>query len=115
MESGCTHLSIVTSILSEDEEGALCFFAVGGSSAGGGRASSGSAAADAVTCNPLELSPCIGAITSSQPPSRTCCDKVREQRPCLCGYLKDPNLRQYVNSPNARRVATTCGVPIPTC
>ncbi|XAR51513.1 hypothetical protein NMG60_11006160 [Bertholletia excelsa] len=72
-------------------------------------------AADAVTCNPLELSPCIGAITSSQPPSRTCCDKVREQRPCLCGYLKDPNLRQYVNSPNARRVATTCGVPIPTC
>ena len=71
--------------------------------------------AEAVTCSPLELSPCVGAITSSQPPSRTCCDKVREQRPCLCGYLKDPNLRQYVNSPNSRRVASTCGVPIPTC
>ncbi|GFZ18918.1 bifunctional inhibitor/lipid-transfer protein/seed storage 2S albumin superfamily protein [Actinidia rufa] len=70
---------------------------------------------EAVTCSPTELSPCISAITSSAPPSATCCSKLREQRPCLCGYLKNPNLSQYVNSPNARRVATACGVPTPTC
>ncbi|KAK4833164.1 hypothetical protein QYF36_019374 [Acer negundo] len=71
--------------------------------------------AEAVTCNPTELSPCTAAITSSMPPSSTCCSKVREQRPCLCGYLKDPNLRQFVNSPNSRKVVTTCGVPYPQC
>ncbi|KAI5684315.1 hypothetical protein M9H77_05543 [Catharanthus roseus] len=69
----------------------------------------------AVTCSPTELSPCIGAITSNQPPSGTCCAKLREQRPCLCGYLRNPSLGQYVNSPNARRVASTCGVGIPRC
>ncbi|XP_030955885.1 non-specific lipid-transfer protein 2-like [Quercus lobata] len=71
--------------------------------------------AKAVTCSPLQLSSCIAAITSSAPPSSTCCTKLREQRPCLCGYLKDPNLRQYVNSPGARKVASTCGVPFPSC
>ncbi|KAL5809942.1 hypothetical protein ACOSQ4_026510 [Xanthoceras sorbifolium] len=60
---------------------------------------------EAVTCNPMELSPCMAAITY----------KVREQRPCFCGYLKDPNLKQFVNSPNARKVASTCGVPYPQC
>ncbi|KAK0597899.1 hypothetical protein LWI29_029614 [Acer saccharum] len=69
----------------------------------------------AVTCNPTELSPCMAAITSSAPPSSTCCSKVREQRPCLCGYIKDPNLKQYVNSPNARKVVSTCGVSYPQC
>ncbi|PKI56761.1 hypothetical protein CRG98_022822 [Punica granatum] len=71
--------------------------------------------AEAVTCSPLELSPCLGAITSSSPPSGQCCSKLREQRPCLCGYLRNPSLRSYVNSPNARRVAVTCGVPFPQC
>ncbi|XP_028785501.1 non-specific lipid-transfer protein 2-like [Neltuma alba] len=68
-----------------------------------------------VSCSPLELSSCLGSITSSSPPSTTCCQKVREQRPCLCQYLQNPSLRQYVNSPGARRVATSCGVPYPTC
>ncbi|XP_027079037.1 non-specific lipid-transfer protein 2-like [Coffea arabica] len=69
----------------------------------------------AVTCTPTELSPCVAAIIGQQPPSAACCSKLREQRPCLCGYLRDPNLRQYVNSPNARRVASSCGVPTPRC
>ncbi|KAK2965664.1 hypothetical protein RJ640_007670 [Escallonia rubra] len=69
----------------------------------------------AVTCNPVELSSCVNAITSSAPPSQLCCSKVNEQKPCLCQYLKNPSLRQFVSSPNARRVASTCGVPFPTC
>ncbi|MQL05579.1 hypothetical protein EI012_26440 [Escherichia coli] len=71
--------------------------------------------AEAVTCSPTELSSCLGAITSSSPPSRTCCQKLREQQPCLCGYLRNPTLRQYVNTPGARRVASSCGVPLPSC
>ena len=65
----------------------------------------------AKTCSPLEMNACIPAITTSMLPSSLCRHKVREQRPCLCGYLKDPNLKQYINSPNARKVASTCGVP----
>ncbi|KAI4352190.1 hypothetical protein L6164_006464 [Bauhinia variegata] len=70
---------------------------------------------EAVNCSPLELSPCLGAITSNTPPSQTCCQKLREQKTCLCGYLKNPSLRQYVNSPGAKRVATKCQVAIPNC
>ncbi|CAL0318879.1 unnamed protein product [Lupinus luteus] len=70
---------------------------------------------DAENCNPEELSPCLQAITSNVPPPSTCCQKLREQIPCLCGDLQNPNLRQYVNSPGARRVSSSCGVPFPTC
>ena len=69
----------------------------------------------AVNCNAVELSPCLGAFTSSAAPSEACCNKLREQKPCLCGYLRNPNLKPYVNSPNARRVSTTCRVPFPRC
>ncbi|KAH7845802.1 hypothetical protein Vadar_006215 [Vaccinium darrowii] len=70
---------------------------------------------EAVTCNAMELSVCAGAFTLSQPPSKDCCDKLRKQKPCLCGYIKNPSLGQFVNSPNAKNVASTCRVPYPTC
>ncbi|XP_048234531.1 non-specific lipid-transfer protein 2 [Ricinus communis] len=69
----------------------------------------------AVTCNPTQLSPCVGAITSSSPPSSACCSKIKEQKPCLCQYLKNPNLKKFINTPNARKVASTCGTPFPKC
>ncbi|KAI5330455.1 hypothetical protein PRUPE_5G224300 [Prunus persica] len=69
----------------------------------------------AVTCNPTELSPCAGAITSSTPPSTICCTKIKQQKPCLCQYLNNPNLKKFVNTPNARKVARTCGTPFPKC
>ncbi|KVI02786.1 non-specific lipid-transfer protein 2-like [Cynara cardunculus var. scolymus] len=71
--------------------------------------------AEAANCNYMELVVCAGAITSPQPPSRDCCAKVKEQRPCFCGYLQNPSLRQYVTPDNARRVARQCGVVIPKC
>ncbi|KAH7516470.1 non-specific lipid-transfer protein 2 [Ziziphus jujuba] len=69
----------------------------------------------AVTCNPLALSACASAITTSSPPSAQCCSKLKEQRPCLCQYVKDPNLQKVINSPNAKKVANICGSPFPTC
>ncbi|XP_010534224.1 PREDICTED: non-specific lipid-transfer protein 2-like [Tarenaya hassleriana] len=73
-------------------------------------------AAEAVTCSPLELSPCAAAITSAKtPPSGQCCQKLREQKPCLCGYLKNPTLRSFVSSPNAKKVSTKCNLPFPNC
>lgn len=69
----------------------------------------------AITCNPLELSACAIAITTSSTPTALCCSKLKEQKPCLCQYVKDPNLQKLINSPNARNVANTCGTPFPTC
>ncbi|KAI9113764.1 hypothetical protein K1719_015015 [Acacia pycnantha] len=68
----------------------------------------------AVTCSPVQLSACVSAITSSTPPSQLCCSKIKEQKPCLCQYVKNPNLKKFVDSPNARKVASTCGTPFPS-
>lgn len=68
--------------------------------------------AESVTCNVSELSPCADAIIKGTPASPACCAKLKEQIPCLCGYMK---LRPYADSPNAKKVSKTCGVPIPKC
>ncbi|KAI8542821.1 hypothetical protein RHMOL_Rhmol08G0169000 [Rhododendron molle] len=69
----------------------------------------------AAVCNPSELSPCSSVISSSAPPSKLCCSKIQEQKPCLCQYASNPNFMKFLASPNAQKVATTCGVPIPKC
>ncbi|CAI9259884.1 unnamed protein product [Lactuca saligna] len=71
--------------------------------------------ATAVTCMVTELAPCADAFSSSSPPSQQCCTKLKEQRPCLCQYMKNPSLKSYVVSPNAQKVATSCGLPTPKC
>ncbi|XP_022889815.1 non-specific lipid-transfer protein 2-like [Olea europaea var. sylvestris] len=75
----------------------------------------GAHVSESVTCNPTELSPCMSAISSGSPPSPLCCSKIKEQQPCFCQYLKNPNLNKYVNSPNAKKIASTCGVSPPKC
>ncbi|CAA0821384.1 Bifunctional inhibitor/lipid-transfer protein/seed storage 2S albumin superfamily protein [Striga hermonthica] len=70
---------------------------------------------EAVTCDPTQLTPCLGAITGGNPPSAECCNKLKEQVPCYCGYLKNPVLRPYIESPGAKRVASTCGITISNC
>ncbi|KAJ4796794.1 Protease inhibitor/seed storage/lipid transfer family protein [Rhynchospora pubera] len=68
-----------------------------------------------LTCKPTELAPCAAAILYSLPPSDACCSKLKEQKPCLCQYQKDPSLHGYVNSKNSKKVGTACGVPAPSC
>ncbi|OAY60438.1 non-specific lipid-transfer protein 2 [Manihot esculenta] len=70
---------------------------------------------NAATCNPAALSSCLPAISSSTPPSSTCCTNLKQQKPCFCEYLKNPSMKQYLNSPSARKVVSTCGVAIPAC
>jgi hypothetical protein len=70
--------------------------------------------AKAVTCNPMELTPCASAIFMSTPPTNDCCAKLKEQTPCFCEYINNPDYEQFVNSPAARMVASKCGVTIPS-
>ncbi|KAL7149387.1 hypothetical protein ABFS83_05G037100 [Erythranthe nasuta] len=68
-----------------------------------------------MNCNPVQLSPCAAAISSSGNPSGQCCAKIKQQRPCLCQYMKNPFLQKLINSPGAKKVAASCGTPFPTC
>ncbi|KAL4582502.1 hypothetical protein LXL04_007052 [Taraxacum kok-saghyz] len=70
---------------------------------------------NAATCNPQELLPCAAFLSSGAKPSVACCSKLKAQQPCFCGYAKNPSLGQYINSPNARKVASACGISIPKC
>ncbi|KAL5726549.1 hypothetical protein ACHQM5_009587 [Ranunculus cassubicifolius] len=69
----------------------------------------------AATCDATQLSPCLSAMMSATPPSRACCTKLKSQQPCLCQYMKNPSLKQYINENNAKRVASSCGVTYPNC
>ncbi|KAM1453557.1 hypothetical protein EV1_003170 [Malus domestica] len=42
-------------------------------------------------------------------------EKLKKQSPCLCQYVKNPNLQKLVNFPNAKKVADNCGSPFSTC
>lgn len=70
----------------------------------------------AVTCNVHELSPCASAFASPPtPPSAECCTKLKEQEPCFCQYLKDPNLRTLIMTENTEKMGKACHIKAPTC
>nr|GME07158.1 non-specific lipid-transfer protein 2 [Ipomoea batatas] len=57
-------------------------------------------------CDVNQLSPCLSAFTSNAPPSNLCCQRLKQQKPCFCQYLKDPTLKQYLSA--GKKVATAC-------
>ncbi|CAH8385656.1 unnamed protein product [Eruca vesicaria subsp. sativa] len=69
----------------------------------------------AQSCLVTELLPCLPAISMGGDPTKECCDKLVEQKPCLCGYIQNPAYSMYVTSPNARKVLDFCKVPFPSC
>uniref|UniRef100_A0A2C9WBM1 Bifunctional inhibitor/plant lipid transfer protein/seed storage helical domain-containing protein n=1 Tax=Manihot esculenta TaxID=3983 RepID=A0A2C9WBM1_MANES len=50
---------------------------------------------EAVVYSPVKLNACLPAINMARPPSTSCCQKTKEQRPCFCGFLRDPNLKHF--------------------
>ncbi|KAL6529211.1 hypothetical protein OROGR_014834 [Orobanche gracilis] len=67
------------------------------------------------TCNLMQLIPCATTITTTSPPSTECCAKLKEQKPCLCGYMKNRSLTKFIKSAGALKVAKSCGVGHPRC
>ncbi|WVZ59547.1 hypothetical protein U9M48_009672 [Paspalum notatum var. saurae] len=76
-------------------------------------ASAGSAAAQ--QCNAGQLAVCAGAIIRGSAPSAMCCSNLRAQQGCFCQYARNPAYGRYINSTNARRTLSSCGVAIPRC
>ena len=64
-------------------------------------------------CDPLALRPCVPAFILAAAPSDECCAKLREQKPCLCRYSKNPELRRYIiSSRDGKRIAHACRVRV---
>ncbi|AQK64778.1 nonspecific lipid-transfer protein precursor [Zea mays] len=76
-------------------------------------ASAGGAAAQ--QCSAAQLAACAPAIISGSPPTASCCSNLRAQEPCFCQYARNPAYSSYINSPNARRTLTSCGIAVPSC
>ncbi|XP_018452464.1 non-specific lipid-transfer protein 2 [Raphanus sativus] len=66
-------------------------------------------------CNPMQLMPCEEAIVKGSNPSKLCCDRLKQQQHCVCQYMKNPNFKSFLGSPNAKKIATHCHCPIPKC
>ncbi|EEC68552.1 hypothetical protein OsI_36865 [Oryza sativa Indica Group] len=66
-------------------------------------------------CNPTLLTPCAGPTLFGGPVPPACCAQLRAQAACLCAYARSPNYGSYIRSPNAKRLFTVCGLPIPRC
>ncbi|KAJ9540931.1 hypothetical protein OSB04_027437 [Centaurea solstitialis] len=64
----------------------------------------GMAQTEKTKCDPAQLVSCLGPIVKGTKPSSKCCSKLKEQKSCLCRYIKDPNYKKYVNSPGAKKL-----------
>ncbi|CAN7054366.1 non-specific lipid-transfer protein 2 [Brassica rapa] len=64
--------------------------------------------AAAEQCNPMQLMPCEDAIMKGSTPSNECCTRLKQQQHCICQYMKNPNFKSFLNSPNAKMVASHC-------
>ncbi|EOA15675.1 hypothetical protein CARUB_v10006242mg [Capsella rubella] len=65
------------------------------------------------TCAVEDLQVCKSAVTTESPPSMECCAKLKEEQSCICDYLKDPSVSQYITA--AKRVLAACDIPLPSC
>ncbi|KAL1207026.1 Non-specific lipid-transfer protein 2 [Cardamine amara subsp. amara] len=66
-------------------------------------------------CFPLDLIPCFPSMAFGGTPCKECCDKLTEQKSCLCSYIQDPMLSTFASSPNAGKILVACKVPVPSC
>lgn len=73
-------------------------------------------AAAQTTCDPAQLGTSCGPafFSSTTQPTTRCCNKLREQQPCYCAYLRNPQLKPLVDSAAARRIAKACKIQFPT-
>ncbi|CAN6451847.1 unnamed protein product [Victoria cruziana] len=74
----------------------------------------GALPSSAGTCDPKQLSACLGAIQGSGPPSGPCCSALNAQKSCFCKYAKDPSLKGMIMSPASKKIASYCKVPFPS-
>ncbi|VVB05982.1 unnamed protein product [Arabis nemorensis] len=68
-----------------------------------------------MACVATELMSCLPAILKGSKPPEYCCEKLKEQQSCLCGYIKSPTFGHFVTLENAHKLLEACGIPYPKC
>ncbi|CAA0386977.1 unnamed protein product [Arabidopsis thaliana] len=66
-------------------------------------------------CIVTNLMSCLPAILKGSQPPAYCCEMLKEQQSCLCGYIKSPTFGHYVIPQNAHKLLAACGIPYPKC
>ncbi|VYS68575.1 unnamed protein product [Arabidopsis thaliana] len=67
------------------------------------------------SCVPMELMPCLPAMTKGEQPTTDCCENLIKQKTCLCDYIKNPLYSMFTISLVACKVLETCNVPYTSC
>ncbi|EOA25088.1 hypothetical protein CARUB_v10018396mg [Capsella rubella] len=75
----------------------------------------GSGREEKAACVVTELMSCLPAILKGSQPPAYCCEMLKEQHSCLCGYIKTPAFGHYVIPKNAHKLLAACGIPYPKC
>ncbi|KAF3795028.1 Non-specific lipid-transfer protein 2P [Nymphaea thermarum] len=67
------------------------------------------------SCSIAALSPCLPAYQDGGEPTSDCCDQLRGQLPCFCSYAANPTYGAIIYSTTGQRIASACGLSIPSC
>ncbi|KAE9604897.1 putative bifunctional inhibitor/plant lipid transfer protein/seed storage helical [Lupinus albus] len=71
---------------------------------------------DSALCNaPDLLDVCKQAFNTDLPATPACCEKFKEQLPCVCLYLLSPELKPIFLSNDARKIQFNCQFVYPSC
>ncbi|GMN38635.1 hypothetical protein TIFTF001_007875 [Ficus carica] len=65
---------------------------------------------EAVHCDFDKRGMCSDEMTSNVPPTALCCSKLKQQKHCLCHYIKDPVFGKTINSPNSMKMFASCQI-----
>ncbi|CAF2143808.1 unnamed protein product [Brassica rapa] len=64
-------------------------------------------------CTTIDITECVPAIIFGAQLSPDCCQNLKVQQPCYCGFINNAGLRPYITSPQGHAALASCGIPFP--
>ncbi|CAN7045041.1 unnamed protein product [Brassica rapa subsp. trilocularis] len=64
-------------------------------------------------CTTIDITGCVPAIIFGAQLSPDCCQNLKVQQPCYCGFINNAGLRPYITSPQGHAALASCGIPFP--
>ena len=66
-------------------------------------------------CTTIDITGCVPAIIFGAQLSPECCQNLKVQQPCYCGFINNAGLKPYITSPQGHAALASCGIPFPVC
>ncbi|KAG2283812.1 hypothetical protein Bca52824_055032 [Brassica carinata] len=64
-------------------------------------------------CTTIDITGCVPAIIFGAQLSPECCQNLKVQQPCYCGFINNAGLKPYITSPQGHAALASCGIPFP--